>query len=148
MAYTKLAYHIVYCTKRREKIITTELAPRLYKYTGGIISNLKGIPIEINGMREHIHILTSIPPTVSLSDFLRIIKSNSSKWVNELPDYRYNFHWASKYGAFTVSETQIELVRRYIQNQQHHHAKVSWEEEFKQLLSEHGIKYDEKYLWD
>jgi len=75
MAYTKLAYHIVYGTKRREKLITPELAPRLYKYTGGIISKLKGIPVEINGMQEHVHILTYIPSTIALSDFLRIVKA-------------------------------------------------------------------------
>jgi len=79
MAYTKLAYHIVYGTKRREKLITPELAPRLYKYTGGIISKLKGIPVEINGLQGQIHILTYIPPTIALSDFLRIVKSSSSK---------------------------------------------------------------------
>ncbi len=148
MAYTKLAYHIVYGTKRREKLITPELALRLYKYTGGIISKLKGIPVEINGMQEHIHILTYLPPTIALSDFLRIVKSSSSKWINEVLEYQYNFQWASKYGAFTVGETQIEIVRKYIQNQQQHHTKESWEEEFKQLLREHGIECDERYLWD
>ena len=146
MAYTKHLYHIVYGTKSREKIITAEFAPRLYKYTGGIISNLKGIPIEINGMQEHIHILTYVPPTISISDFLRIVKTNSSKWINESHDYRYKFQWASKYGSFTVSETHLEIVRRYIQNQQQHHVKESWEDEFKRLLGEHGIEYDEKYL--
>jgi len=138
----------VYGTKEREKLITTELAPRLYKYTGGIISKLKGIPVEINGMQEHIHILTYIPPTIALSDFLRIVKSNSSKWINDVSEYQYNFQRASKYGAFTVGETQIEIVRRYIQNQQQHHTKVSWEDEFKQLLKEHGIECYERYLWD
>ncbi len=129
MAYTKFAYHIVYGTKRREKLITPELVSRLYKYTGGIISKLKGIPVEINGMQEHIHILTYIPPTIALSDFLRIVKSSSSKWINDVSEYQYNFQWALKYGAFTVGESQIEIVRRYIQNQQQHHTKVSWEDE-------------------
>ena len=148
MAYTKLAYHIVFGTKRREKIITLQLQSRLYRYIGGIISNLKGIPVEINGMPEHIHILTYVHPTLAISDFLRIIKSNSSKWVNELSDYNYNFNWASKYGAFTVSESQIENIRKYIREQEQHHAKMSWEEEFVNLLREHGIEYDEKYLWE
>ena len=148
MAYTKLAYHIVFGTKRREKIITPQLQSRLYRYIGGIISNLKGIPVEINGMPEHIHILTYVHPTLAISDFLRIIKSNSSKWVNELSDYNYNFNWASKYGAFTVSESQIENIRKYIREQEQHHAKMSWEEELVNLLREHGIEYDEKYLWE
>ena len=148
MAYTKHLYHIVSGTKRREKIITARLAPRLYKYMGGIISNLNGIPVEINGMADHIHILTYVSPSISISDFVRIVKANSSRWVNELPDYKHTFRWASKYGSFSVSETHLEVVRRYIQNQQQHHAKETWESECKHLLGKHGIEYEEKYLWD
>lgn len=148
MFYTKLAYHIVFGTKRRERIITPDIQTRVYKYLGGIINNLKGIPVEINGTSDHVHILAYVSPVISISDFMRITKSNSSKWINELPDYTYNFRWQSQYGAFSVSESQIQNVKKYIQNQEQHHLKISWEEEFIQLLKEHGIKYDEKYLWD
>lgn len=148
MAYTKLYYHIVFGTKKRQDIITPELQPRLYSYVSGIIKNIHGIPVETGGTANHIHILTTMKPIISISDFMRLLKTNSSKWVNELPDYKNLFRWQSKYGAFSISESQVERVRNYIRNQEEHHKTVRWEEEFETLLKEHGVSYDPRFLWD
>ncbi len=148
MAYTNLVYHIVFGTKYRKDLITPQLEPELYRYIGGIIKNKGGVLLEIGGISDHIHILAVIPPVISVSDMLRFIKSNSSKWVNEQPDYVKRFRWQIKYAAFTVSEFQIPNVRRYIQNQKEHHQKLTFKKELIRLLEEHGIDYDERYLWD
>jgi len=148
MAYTNLVTHIVFSTKYRKNLITPQLEPDLYKYIGGIIKNKGGVQLEIGGIPDHIHILAVLPPVISVSDMLRFIKSNSSKWVNEQPYCVDRFRWQTKYGAFSVSESQIPNVRRYIQNQKEHHQKSTFQEELIQLLEKHGINFDEKYLWD
>lgn len=143
--YSNLIFHIVFSTKERRPLITDELRERLYEYIGGTIRGLDGTLIEIGGIADHVHILLAVKPTVRLSDFMRELKSCSSKWANEIA--RSRFEWQTGYGAFTVSMSQIEVVRKYIRNQARHHAKMSFEDEFKKLLDLSGIDFDEKYLW-
>ncbi|MFH1320490.1 MAG: IS200/IS605 family transposase [Bacteroidota bacterium] len=148
MAHTNLTYHLVFSTKYRKDLITPQLEPELYKYIGGIIKNKGGVQLEIGGISNHVHILAVIPPVIAVADMLRFIKSNSSKWVNQQPWYKKKFRWQIKYGAFTVSESQIPSVRRYIQDQKEHHRKLIYTDEYIQLLEKHSIIYDVKYLWD
>ena len=145
MSYTNLLYHIVYGTKDRFPLITKELRPRLHEYLGGLIKGLHGTPLEINGTADHVHVLARIKPVISISEFLSKFKSLSSGWARR--QSRGRFKWQTKYGAFTVSQSQTDRVRRYIRNQEAHHAKISFEEEFKALLKSHRIEFDEKYLW-
>ena len=145
MSYTNLLYHIVYATKGRAPLITSDLKSRLHAYLGGIVSGLDGVPIEINGMAEHIHLLVRLRPTVSVSDFLSKLKSVSSLWAKRQTKGR--FAWQAKYGAFTVSESQVGKVRKYIREQEKHHRTMSFEEEFEALLKSSRIEFDEKYLW-
>jgi REP-associated tyrosine transposase len=146
MSYTNLLYHIVYGTKDRLPLITKELRPRLHEYLGGLLNGLHGTPLEINGTTDHVHVLARIKPVISISEFLSKFKSNSSGWARRQAQGR--FQWQAKYGAFTVSQSQVDRVRRYIRNQEAHHAKFSFEEEFKALLKSHGIEFQEKYLWE
>src|SRR5204863_7015234 len=145
MSYTNLLYHIVYATKERAPFITNTLRPRLHEYLGGMVRGLGGIAIEINRIEDHVHVLAKIRPTISVSEFMSKLKSGSSGWAKRQTNGR--FGWQARFGAFTVSESQVERVRRYIRNQEEHHRKHSFEEEFKALLTAHKIDFDAAHLW-
>lgn len=145
MSYTNLLYHLVYATKERAPLITAALRPRLHEYLGGTVRGLGGVALEINGVADHVHLLVKLPPTLALSDFLRELKANSSGWAKKQTAGR--FAWQSRYGAFTVSESQVERVRHYISHQEEHHRRVNFEEEFIAILRAHRIDFKEGYLW-
>jgi REP-associated tyrosine transposase len=145
MSYTNLLYHIVYGTKDRLPLITKDLRPELLRFLGGLVNDLHGTPLEINGVADHVRVLARIKPVISISEFLSKLKSKSSGWANRKTHGR--FKWQVKYGAFTVSQSQVDRVREYIRNQETHHSRISFEEEFKALLRSHGIDFEEKYLW-
>jgi REP element-mobilizing transposase RayT len=146
--YTNLLYHLVFSTKERRPFITPELQHELHPYRGGIILDARGVPLEIGGVADHVHILAKLPATLSIADALRLIKSNSSKWAGERPDVVRTFAWQEGYAAFTVSKSQVDIVREYIQNQEEHHRKKTFKQELVSLLKKNDIEYDEKYLWD
>jgi REP element-mobilizing transposase RayT len=145
MSYTNLLYHIVYATKERAPLITNTLRPRLHEYLGGTVRGLDGIALEINGTADHVHLLAKLRPTISVSEFLSKLKSGSSGWAKQQTAGR--FSWQARFAAFTVSESQVERVRRYIRNQEEHHRTRSFEEEFKVLLQAHKVDFDEAHLW-
>lgn len=145
MSYTNLLYHIVFATKERLPFITNELRADLHAYLGGTARGLDGIALEVGGVADHVHVLTKIKPTIAVAEFIKQLKADSSRWANKKTHGR--FAWQTRYGAFSVSESQVEKVRTYIRNQEKHHGRVSFEEEFKALLKAHRIEFDEKYLW-
>jgi putative transposase len=112
MSYTNLLYHIVYATKERAPLITNILRPRLHEYLGGTVRGLGGIALEINGTEDHVHVLTKMRPTISVWEFLSKLKSASSSWRKRQTPGR--FGWQARFGAFTVSESQVARVRLYI----------------------------------
>ena len=145
-SYTNLLYHIVFSTKDRKPLITIDVQERLYEYMGGIVRGLGGISLGINGMDDHVHLLTKLRADKSVSDVLRDLKANASGWMHDVfPDMR-DFAWQRGYGAFTVSASQIEKVREYIANQEKHHREQSFREEFIGLLRKNGVEFDERYL--
>ena len=146
--YTSLTYHLIFSTKYRRKIIRTEFREQLYQYIGGIIREKDGVLLEIGGVEDHVHIMVGFAATISVSDMLRFIKSNSSGWVNETIKPMDKFAWQPGYGAFTVSHSQKPTVRSYIQTQEQHHQKKSFEDEFIQILVAHGIEYDPKFVFE
>jgi putative transposase len=146
--HTNLLYHIVFSTKCRIPLITKNIQEELYRYIGGIIRGEGGISLEIGGTIDHIHLLTKFKPAISISEMLARIKANSSKWVNENNMKLRKFGWQEGYGAFSVSESQIGAVGKYIRGQEEHHRKQTFQEEYVALLKRHGIEYDERYLWD
>ncbi len=145
MSYTNLLYHLVYATKERAPLITDAIRLKLHEYLGGTVRGLGGVALEINGVADHVHLLVKLPPTLALSDFLRELKANSSIWAKKQTAGR--FAWQSRYGAFTVSESQVERVRHYISHQEEHHRRVNFEEEFKAMLRAHRIDFKEGYVW-
>lgn len=146
-SYTNLIYHIVFSTKDRRPLITAELKPRLYEYIGGTIRGLGGISLAINGMADHAHVLAKLRPDKALSAVLRDLKSNSSGWMHDVFPEMRDFSWQNGYGTFTVSASQISKVQKYIVEQEIHHAKNTFRDEFIGLLAANEIEFDEKYLW-
>ena len=144
---TNLLYHLVFSTKGRLPLIGPDIEEPLYAYMGGILRNQGGKALEIGGMPDHVHILARLPARTAVSDILRALKSDSSGWMNrERPDDR--FAWQTGYGAFTVSESQVGKVRRYIRTQEEHHRGQGFETELVGLLERHGVDYDERFLFD
>jgi len=146
--YIQLLVHIVFSTKNRQPFLDAELRPRIFAYMGGIFRELEAIAILINGPSDHVHILASLPAKTSLSDIMRVVKTNSSRWVHEQFPNRQQFAWQTGYGAFSVSQSNLEVVRAYIANQEEHHRKRTFQGEYVAFLKEYGIEYDEQYLWE
>jgi putative transposase len=145
--YSNLLYHIIFSTKRREPLITRALMEELFLYVAGIVRGQNGLPLEIGGMPDHLHLVIRINPDVSVSEIVRLVKANSSNWVNERPDRVGRFAWQRGYGAFSVSFSQLDAVRRYVRTQEKHHHHRTFQEEFVDFLKRHGIEFDECYLW-
>ena len=147
-SFTCLHYHIVFSTKNRQPTILEDFRDRLYEYIGGILDKNDSRLIAAGGMHDHMHVLASINKELSISAALRLIKSNSSKWVHETFTEHHEFAWQAGYGAFAVSFSKLDTVKEYIANQERHHRKVTFKQEFKTLLMKHELEFDEKYLWD
>jgi putative transposase len=145
-SYTNLLYHIVFSTKERRPLITPEYETRLYDYIGGTLRRAGGISLQLNGTADHIHLLTKLRPDRALSDVLRDLKANATGWMHDVFPSLKNFSWQRGYGAFTVSQSNVEEVRNYIARQKDHHRRVSFRDEFIQFLMANGIEYDERFL--
>ena len=145
-SYTNLLYHIVFSTKERRPLITPDYEVRLYDYLGGTIRKLGGISLELNGTRDHIHVLAKLRPDCALSEVLRDLKANATGWMHHVFPSLKNFSWQRGYGAFTVSQSHVEVTRRYIARQKEHHLKISFRDEFIQFLRVNGIEYDERFI--
>lgn len=144
---TNLITHVVFSTKDRKPLIDNEIKPRLFAYMGGIIRELGGYPLCINGMADHVHLLIRLPPALPLSKALQTVKANSSKWVHQTWPQTTDFAWQPGYGAFTVSRSLVPNVAHYIANQEKHHQSREFCDEFVAFLQAHQIDYDEQLLW-
>jgi REP-associated tyrosine transposase len=148
MSYVSSYFHCVFSTKERQRLITPVLRERLWPFLGGIARQNKMKAVEIGGVEDHVHLLLSLPATLAISKALQLLKGGSSKWVHEnFPEHRL-FAWQEKYGAFSVSVSQLDNIIQYIRSQEEHHRKLTFQEEFLVLLKKHRIAYDEKYLWE
>ena len=146
--YTRLLTHIIFSTKDRQPWLTEHVRPRLFPYMGGIVRELHGSAIIINGPTDHVHMLCALPATAALADVMRVVKANSSKWMHETFPSRASFAWQTGYGGFSVSESNAPQVEEYIANQEEHHRRVTFQEEFMVFLKRHGIEYDQRYVWE
>ena len=142
-SYTRTHIHLVFSTKDRRNTIPKETLPTLWAYFAGICKNHEMIAVAIDGTENHVHILFYLPPTLALAKAVQLLKGNSSKWLGE---QRIDFAWQEGYGAFSVSASNLDQVTKYIRNQEAHHRKFSFEDEFRALLKRHGVKYDPKYF--
>jgi len=144
--YTQILYQIVFSTHSRERTLTEHNQAELYKYAAGILKNKKCHLYRINGVEDHIHIVTHIHPTVALANLLKDIKLASSAWIKDNKIFPYFNGWQDGYGAFTYSIKEKDRLIEYVKNQKEHHTKKTFREEFIELLNEHEIEFDEKYL--
>jgi putative transposase len=145
-SFTNLLYHLIFSTKDRRPIITLDYQPRLYDYIGGIIREVGGTSLGINGIEDHVHVVTKLRPDKALSDVLRVLKCNASGWMHDLFPSLAEFSWQRGYAAFTVSQSNVEDVRRYVAGQKEHHEKISFRDEFIEFLKENYIEYDERFV--
>jgi len=145
---SKVYLHIAFSTKSRAPLIFSDIENELHKYIAGILKNLNCPPIKINGMQDHIHILCLLSRTITISDLLKEIKRDSSKWIKTKDKRFRTFYWQNGYGAFSVSQSNVKEVKLYIEKQKEHHKIYSFQEEFIKLLEKYEIEYDERYIWD
>lgn len=145
---SNILVHIVFSTKGRIEWLHEDIRKELYPYVGGIIREMRGRALAIGGMKEHVHLLTRVPHATSVSELVRVVKSNSSGWIHKKWRSHAAFAWQEGYGAFSVSASDVQSVSDYIMNQERHHGKRSFQEEFVEFLKENGVEYDERYIWD
>jgi len=145
--YISNLVHFVWGTANREPLIHRSWRERLHAYIGGILNQKKAKLLAAGGIEDHIHVLASLPATISLADAAGAMKANSSRWVHENAPQAKGFEWQAGYGAFSVRESAREKVYDYINHQDEHHKKWQFTEEFKLLLEKHGIPFEERYLW-
>ena len=138
--------HIIFSTKERIEIIPQATVPKLHAYIAGIIRNHESEAFRVGGTTNHVHIACTLPKTTSQSDFIKTIKTESSKWLKK-QDVK-EFHWQRGYGVFSVSSSQCDTVVAYIENQHEHHKKTTFEDEFKAFLHKYNVQYNEEFLWD
>ena len=141
--YVHLAFHV----KSTGITMREDDLEKVFSYLGGIIRGIGGAPIQIGGMPDHVHILSTLPKTLSLADFVRTIKADSSKWIKTLDDYYQPFAWQEGYGAFSVSPSQMKNTIRYIMRQPEHHKIRTFNEEYRLFLEAYGIEYDERFAF-
>ncbi|WP_436416366.1 transposase [Petrimonas sp.] len=144
---SQLFVHIIFHVKTTSVVIREQEADELYAYIGSIIKDRQSIPISINGVGDHIHILCILSKNVALADFLEDVKKYSSRWIKTKDNYYKTFAWQGGYGGFSVSPSLCDKTKQYIQKQKEHHKKMTFQEEYLLFLKEYGIEYDEKYLW-
>jgi REP-associated tyrosine transposase len=142
--YAQNVIHVVFSTKDRRKLMSGEFRPRMWAYAVGICKKFDILVLAVGGMEDHIHLLVQIPPTLSVPKAVLAIKSNSSRWANE---EGHKFAWQQGYAAFSVSTSIVPTVIRYIENQEAHHRKMSFDAEFLALLKKHGIEFDPKFVF-
>lgn len=146
--YTQLNIHCVFAVKGRHHILDAQLQIRLHKYINGIIKSYGSYPLAVGGYKDHVHCFFEIDLQISVSKAMQIIKANSSKWINDNGFLKRKFSWQSGYGAFSYSKSQRNDVIQYIMNQEKHHKKRTFKEEYIELLKNYGVEYKNEYLFE
>jgi putative transposase len=144
----KILIHTVFSTKNRVDLISPEIENDLFRYFHGIIENNNSKLILANGTKNHVHLLISLGKSLSISELIGDIKRDSSVWIKKQDSQFSNFHWQEGYGAFSVGQTQVDEVMKYIANQKEHHKQKTFDNEMRSFYRKYGIDFDERYVWD
>lgn len=144
----RLHVHLIFSTKHRAPLLPDSARDALHRYMAVVLTNLTCPPVLINSVEDHAHILFELARTVPLSSAVEDVKKSSSKWLKTQGPALAEFAWQAGYGAFAVSESNVETVRAYIANQREHHRKKTFQDEYRALLNRHGLTFDERYVWD
>ena len=139
--------HIVFSTKLRKPFIDEKIENELFAYLGGVCNKLDCTVLKVGGYTNHVHILCMLSKNITLSKLLQDLKSNSSKWIKTKGENYQNFFWQDGYGAFSVNPSEVEIVVNYIANQQEHHRKKNFQDEFRVFLEKYEVEFDERYVW-
>ena len=140
--------HIIFSTKNRQPLIHPPIEKELHSYLGGICNGLECYPVKIGVYNDHLHILCLLSKKLALIKLLEELKSHSSKWIKTKGYNLKNFYWQDGYGAFSVSPSEVDILRTYIENQHEHHKTKTFQEEYRKFLADYKIEYDERYVWD
>ncbi|MDB9741396.1 IS200/IS605 family transposase [Akkermansiaceae bacterium] len=144
----KNVIHLIFSTKERRAYLKEFVRPNLHAYMATVLKNMECPAITINSVEDHVHILFQLHRTVALSTAVGDLKKSSSKWIKTQSADLRDFSWQAGFGAFSVSESAIPTVKKYIENQKEHHQKISFQDELRSFLEKHRVAYDERYLWD
>ena len=140
--------HLIFSTKHRQPFISPEIEPQLHPYMASIFKALKSPALCIDGTTDHVHILFSMARVITIADLVEEVKSDSSKWIKTKgPEFRA-FQWQKGYGAFSIGQSQVATLKRYISNQKQHHRRVSFQDEYRKFLNRYRLEFDERYVWD
>ncbi len=146
---SRLLIHIIFSTKGRFRFFTdSEIQKRMHAYLAGVFNEQDSPAVEVGGSEDHVHVLCVLSRKHAISDVIKNAKANSSSWAKSLGGRCTKFSWQSGYGAFSISESQVEILRKYIQTQAEHHRRKSFQEEYLEFLREYRIPYDERYIWE
>ncbi len=145
--YTQIHLQVIFAVKKRTGLIQNEWKDELYKYITGIIQKPGHKLLAINGMPDHLHVFFGMRPIQSLSDLMQNIKQDSSGWINRKKFIKEKFEWQEGFGAFSYSKSQASRVIGYVQNQENHHRKITFLDEYKKFLEKFEVDYDERYLF-
>jgi len=145
---SSIIVHLIFSTKNREPFITPAIETELHPYMARILRTCGSPSLALNGSVDHVHILFSLARVIAIADLVEEVKADSSKWIKTKGREFRNFHWQRGYGAFSVGQSQIVAVKRYIARQKEHHKKFTFEEEYRKFVKAYGIEYDERYVWD
>jgi putative transposase len=140
--------HLVFSTKNREPWLADAIRDELHAYIGGAVASTGGVLLRAGSVADHIHLLIAHPRTVSPADLVKEIKIGSSKWLKQRDPGLAGFHWQGGYGIFSISPGHRAAVEQYLAGQAEHHRKVSFQDEYRRMLSKYGVEWDEKYIWD
>ncbi len=146
--YTQINMHVVFSVSGRENLLTSNIRSDVFKYISGILNNIEQFPLAVNGYQDHVHLFFEMQPSKLLSDIVRIVKANSSRWINENKYFDKEFSWQKGYGAFSYSRSQRNEVVQYIMKQEEHHKKTSFKDEYLRILDKFEINFKEEYLFD
>ncbi|TVQ04223.1 MAG: IS200/IS605 family transposase [Balneolaceae bacterium] len=147
-ALTKVYTHLVFSTKHRKKLIDKPIETDLYDYLGGICKAMQCNPVQVGGHKDHVHILCLLSRKITQAALLQQVKQGSSKWIKTKGEHYRRFYWQHGYGIFSVNPSQVDVVAKYIRNQEQHHQKMSFQDEFRMFLKKYRVDYDERYVWD
>ena len=145
---SSILIHLIFSTKNREPFITPEIETELYPYMATIFKAIKSPALIINGTSDHLHTLFSLSRVITIADVVEEVKTESSKWIKKKGREFRNFHWQNGYGAFSIGQSQVPDVRRYVSRQKEHHRRVTYQEEYRKFLKLYEVEYDERYIWD
>ena len=140
--------HLVFSTKNREPFITPAIETELYPYMAKVLRELKSPSLAIDGASDHIHMLFSLARVITIADLVEEVKTSSSKWIKTKGREFRNFHWQRGYGAFSIGQSNVTALKRYIRGQKHHHRRITFQDEYRKFLKAYGINYDERFVWD